>query len=467
MNKSLQLFAAIICLITITGCAELVFVSDRDNNLKQIFKMTSSGQNQGPLYPNTSFTDSYPDVSPDGEKIVYISVRPDGEKIVTRNIDDTAGNTEMIIRDGTAKKIWPRWSCQQNLIAFAEFNNNQAKIFRILAAQGATPSQVTTPGANQSDSGGHDFFEGGSKIVFSRSNATGNTYDLYFKNSDGTGSAVPITTSNAVYEVLPVVSHDGNLLAYLSYIPLAPGWLEIVNVVNVGTWTPISQFTLQPAIGGRRIGALAFSDDDQKLYVATKSADVSASPDIKKYEIFSVKLDGTDVERLTTNTALDSYPSAILKGSGEPCTRCVNIDKMPATPATQEITYNDVVFKAATYASGNPANIQVKDYCPSGDGVVEVVIGWSKTDTGAAEYATINFPSAIFGDGPSEVEITGCHYYGTYFRLNAFDKNGTLVSTADHTAGQGTTQTLTLSGGNIARIDIIGAEIGLGKICYR
>jgi len=128
---------------------------------------------------------------------------------------------------------------------------------------------------------------------------------------------------------------------------------------------------------------------------------------------------------------------------------------------------NGVVFKAATYSSGNPADIQVKDYCPSGDGIVELVIGWSKIDTGPADYATINFPSTLFGDGPSEVEITGCHYYSDHFRLNAFDKNGNLVSTVDHTAGQGTPQTLTLSGGAISRIDVIGAEIGLGKICYR
>ena len=248
---------------------------------------------------------------------------------------------------------------------------------------------------------------------------------------------------------------------------LSAGWPEVINIVSVGTWTPSSQITLQPPIGGRRIGALAFSDDDERLYVATKSADVSASPDIKKYEIFSVKLDGTDVKRLTNNSALDLFPSAIPTGNGQICTRCVGIENMSPMSPTQEIVYNGVVFKAATYSSGNRADIQVKDYCPSGDGIVELVIGWSKIDTGPAEYATIDFPSTMFGDGPSEVEITGCHYYSDHFRLNAFDKDGNLVSTADHTAGQGTTQTLTLSGGNISRIDVIGAEIGLGKICYR
>lgn len=95
------------------------------------------------------------------------------------------------------------------------------------------------------------------------------------------------------------------------------------------------------------------------------------------------------------------------------------------------------------------------------------MIPWSKTDAELAEYATINFPSALFGDGPSEVTITGCHYFSDRFRLNAYDKNGNLVSTAEHTAGQGITRTLTLSGGSISRIEVIGAEIGFGNICYR
>lgn len=467
MKKTILLFAAIIGLMTVSGCAELVFVSDRDNDLKQIFKMNSTGGDQSNISTNATYTDSYPDVSPNGEMIVYISTRTDDEKIVIREIDDTDGVTEMIIRDGSAKKIWPRWSCQQDLIAFAEFINSQAKIFIVRADQGSTPGPVTNPGVNQSDSAGHDFFDNGNKIVFSRSGATGNTYDLYYKNIDGIGSAVPITPTSNVNEVLPVISHNGNLLAYLSYVMLAPGWSEVINVVDVGTWTPFSQFTLQPPIGGRRIGAIAFSADDKKLYVSTKSADVSASPDTKKKELFSVKLDGTEVKRLTNNSAFDSYPSAISRGNGQLCTRCVDIQNMSAMSPSQEFVYNSVVFKAANYSNGNPANIQVKDYCPSGDGAVEVVIGWSKIDTGAAEYATINFPFTSFGDGPSEVEITGCHYYSDHFRLNAYDKDGNLVSTANHTAGQGTTQTLTLSGGKISRIHVIGAEIGLGMICYR
>jgi len=116
-------------------------------------------------------------------------------------------------------------------------------------------------------------------------------------------------------------------------------------------------------------------------------------------------------------------------------------------------------------SSGNPYHLEVMDYCPSGDGINEIVIGWSKSNVGDAEHATINFPSAAFGDGPSKVFVTFCHFF--HGRLKAYDKNGNLVSTLDHTNGQNTLQTLTMTGGKISRIDIIGAEIGIRKICYR
>jgi hypothetical protein len=42
-------------------------------------------------------------------------------------------------------------------------------------------------------------------------------------------------------------------------------------------------------MGATMIDALAFSDDDKMLYVGTKSEDVSADPDTKKYEILNFK----------------------------------------------------------------------------------------------------------------------------------------------------------------------------------
>ncbi len=63
------------------------------------------------------------------------------------------------------------------------------------------------------------------------------------------------------------------------------------------------------------------------------------------------------------------------------------------------------------------------------------------------------------------MKVTAFHY--NKGELEAYDKNGATVATADHTAGQGTSQKLRLSGGRISKIDVVGAEIGIEELCYR
>lgn len=466
--KVIKLGVILACFVFSFGCARLLFESDIQDHL-QIYRMTLVNDNPMGVtnISQTPNPESFPDVSPDGQRYVFISIQGEDEKILIRDIDGT-DTTE--IWSSNKKKIWPRWSCQQDLIAFAEFtSDSKAQIFVIRADVGGTPHQVTNPAGSQSDSGGHDFFENGNKIIFSRSDSTAGTWDLYYKSSDGTGSAHPITPTNTLNEVLPVVSYDGSRLAYLTYFPLAPGWPESITVAKVGTWTPIKQITMQPPIGARKIGAIGFTHNDKGLYVATKSADVSATPDTKKYEIFLVKgiepNENVVIKRVTSNDALDHHPSAIPSVFYTGCTRCLDVRKSEAIPRTQQFTLNSVVIKAATLPSGNPSSVSVEDYSSPRDGINEIAIPWSETDTGQAEFATINFPSELFGDGPTEVEVTAFHYHS--LRLQAYDSNGNLISTADHTLGQNVSQALTLDGGNISKIAIIGAEIGISDICYR
>lgn len=146
------------------------------------------------------------------------------------------------------------------------------------------------------------------------------------------------------------------------------------------------------------------------------------------------------------------------------CAKCIKVKEILPTLPTQQIALKNVIFKAAVLPNGNPADIEVKDYCPSGDGTTEIKIGWSQTDTGPAKYATITFPPAAFGDGPSEVEVTCCHY--NRCELRAYDKNGNHIVTVGHPGPQGVSKALKLAGGKIARIDVIGAEIGINEVCY-
>jgi hypothetical protein len=143
---------------------------------------------------------------------------------------------------------------------------------------------------------------------------------------------------------------------------------------------------------------------------------------------------------------------------------CLKIRDMPPTADRDQIVKNNVVVEAAVLPGGDTVSLSIEDYCPRNEGKNELKVSWSQTDSGNAEYATILFPEQEFGDGPSKVHVFICHYNSC--TLKAYDEDGNLLSTAVHEAGQNTVQRLTLSGGKIRKIEIIGAEIGIRDICY-
>jgi hypothetical protein len=145
---------------------------------------------------------------------------------------------------------------------------------------------------------------------------------------------------------------------------------------------------------------------------------------------------------------------------------CVNIKDMPAATGTAEIVKENVVFKGGKSQTGTVQMISVQDYCPSGNNINDIKISWGGTSSGSGEFASINFPQAHFGDGPSKVELTACHHNS--MRVEAFDKNNNLVDSAAIPSNeQHQSKTLVLEGGKIRRIDVIGSEIGINDVCWR
>lgn len=293
------------------GCAKLAFVSDRGGNL-QIYEMRATGAAQRNM-SNNPHIDSFPDVFSDGRKIAFSSTRGGQGMIITRDSADSDGSTEHMVTTGSASKFRPRSSPKQDLIAFAEWRSSgEAAIFAIRADGTGAPIQVTVPPVGDSDHRGHDFFDNGSKIVFARRRTVLHTFDLFFQNSDGSGSPQAITnTTNNLYEELPVVSHDGKLLAYREYVRIPGGFTDVIRILEVGTWAAVATIKMQPPVEDGSIRAIAFSRSDRRLYVAARSSDISATPTSKRYELFSIKLDGTSQRRLTNNQDLDTDPTGI------------------------------------------------------------------------------------------------------------------------------------------------------------
>ena len=145
---------------------------------------------------------------------------------------------------------------------------------------------------------------------------------------------------------------------------------------------------------------------------------------------------------------------------------CARISQMPAASGTPEIEKNNVVFKGGKSQTGTVQMLSVEDYCPAGDNVNEIKIGWAGTSSGNGELASINFPEAHFGDGPSKVEIKACHHHS--MRVEAFDKDNNMIDSAAIPSNeQHVGHTFGLQGGKIRRIDVIGSEIGISDVCWQ
>jgi len=291
-------------LLLLSGCgASLVFVSDRDGR-DQIYSMAGNGGNQRNLSNNSAY-EHFPDISPDGTKIVFSSFRnPPGENIYIMDLD---GQNVRQVTTGIGQRTRPRWA-PNGRIAFTHPAYTQGARIWTIRSDGSGLAAVTSPGPNESDDSGLDFYDAGRMIVFSRHDRTTQKRDLYVTKSDGTGGPQRITNTPDVSEVVPVVSHDGRLLAVRAFYHGTGR--DTIRIVNTGSWTFVREIALQPP-ADLNISGISFRGDDRGLYVSVQATGIPGSDIGRKQEIFSIGIDGQNQQRLTTNETGDTWPVAI------------------------------------------------------------------------------------------------------------------------------------------------------------
>jgi len=296
----LCLYAAFLIL---SGCHRVVFVSDRDGR-QQIYKSWDNGSFQTNI-SNNSYTDDFPDLSPDADRIVFASFRElAGQNLYIMDLD---GANLQQVTTGTGQRILPRWA-PNDLIAFVypAYSKN-AQIWTV-KSDGTGLRQATFPTAMESDDGGHDFYAAGQRLVFSRYDQTTRRTDLFSTAAEASGAVQRITQTPDISETLPAVSHDGRLLACRAFhhTPLR----DAIRIFEVGSWAMVREISLPPP-AKINIAGISFSRDDQRLFFSAEASDVPVPSQEKRQEIFSIKLDGTDLRRLTANQARDFLPVAI------------------------------------------------------------------------------------------------------------------------------------------------------------
>jgi Tol biopolymer transport system component len=289
MKKMIVL--VLVCLLMTWGCASVVYVS-QETGRGQLMTATD----ESPLQPSalfvTAFDDSMPDVSHDGKWVAFKRIVGGFDRVIVRKVDDAAGASEKNLAQGTR----PRWAASGDWIVF----RNQGKIYQV-RPDGTSLTQITNPPAGITDNFGHDYWNA-NIVVFGRGTGTGSgdTVGIYLQD---------ITTGTVTGPVLagsmPVVSHNGSLMASEVKIATGAALFHFINIYEI----PALRFVYRigftygpnnPSISN--VGGIAFSADDARLLFS------AIPPNETKREIYSIKLDGSDLKRLTTNVWDDFYP---------------------------------------------------------------------------------------------------------------------------------------------------------------
>jgi len=266
--------------------------------------MPSNGSNPVNL-SNNQFEEFSPDVHHQTKEIVFVSLRsPFG----LYTMDINGGGVTAI--PNTRNADYPKWSRDQDplfvVFTYPAFHANSA-IYRI-RRDGSDRAQITTPAATETDEMAD--VVNSKFIVFTRMDNSNFNRDIYLKYIWDSRPAVNLTNSG-VTETLPVVSHDGRMIAYRVFIGAENEEIRVASLdTAAGTISVLHTIRLNPP-ANYNISGLDFSMDDTRLYVSIQVNDVPGNIINRMWEIFSIRLDGTGQYRLTVNNDEDVYPSAV------------------------------------------------------------------------------------------------------------------------------------------------------------
>ena len=142
----------------------------------------------------------------------------------------------------------------------------------------------------------------GEMIAFESNRSNGNM-EIYIMTVED--KAIRQLTNSANEEETPVWSPDGSLIMYSSYLDEENIEIFLVNADG----TNHKRITDHPLADGHA----KFSPDGNRIIFCSQRDD-NGEQELKNYELYTMNLDGSGIERLTHYPGWDTYPSYSLDG---------------------------------------------------------------------------------------------------------------------------------------------------------
>jgi Tol biopolymer transport system component len=258
----------------------IVFHSARDGHANnQIYAMDPDGQNQVRV-TNDLASDVDPDLSPNGQRIVFTSNMNGNNEILVldrsglRNLTNEPANDE-----------WARWSPDGQRILFD--SNRDGGVFEVyvMNADGSgLPTRLTDPPVLSRYA---SWSPNGKQIVFRRG------IDIHVMGVDGSGDQQLTSEAAPSFAQMPVFSPDGRYIAFMSF---REGYCSVFRMNADGSdqvnLTPKNATDPSTSWCSR---APAWSADGREIFF------MSFRPATAGHnELFVMSADGTNVRQLTT-----------------------------------------------------------------------------------------------------------------------------------------------------------------------
>ena len=265
----------------------IAFHSNRDGN-NEVYVMNPDGSAQTRLTME-SRNDGRPDVSPNGQQIVFVSNRiipetnPSGDFEIFV-MDSDGGDVRQLTSNG-AEDSWPRWSPNGQWVAFHSNVDGNFEIY-VIRPDGTDLIRVTDyAGLDQYP----EWSPNGKQLAIRRDT------DLYLIDPDGS-NPMQLTAGTTGFNQMASWSPDGKQLAFLSnrqgYASVFVTDADGNNQLNL---TPKPDDVPASAWGSR---APAWSRNGQYIYFTARRPVASVSENI-----FVMNADGTGVAQLTFTLA--------------------------------------------------------------------------------------------------------------------------------------------------------------------